>query len=78
MADPIFAVFAEILRIPEEKISDATSPDNTPEWDSLAAMFLIGGLEDRFEVEFSIADIMEMKTLANVRKVLTAKGVDLG
>ncbi len=77
MADPIIAVFAEILRIPEDTISEETSPQNTPEWDSLAAMFLIGGLEDRFSVEFSIAEIMEMNTLANVRKVLTAKGVAL-
>ncbi|MBF0357945.1 MAG: acyl carrier protein [Magnetococcales bacterium] len=77
MADPLIQVFAETLNLPEEKISDATSTDNTPEWDSLAAMFLLGAFEDRFNVEFSLEEITKMRSVGIVREILIEKKVDL-
>jgi acyl carrier protein len=56
-------------------ITDATSPDNTPQWDSMAAMNLVVAIEDEFEVRLSTAEIISMRNVAIVKKVLTAKGV---
>ena len=40
-ADSLFAVFSDGLGVPADLLSDETSPDNTPQWDSLAAMTLV-------------------------------------
>jgi acyl carrier protein len=75
MTARIAKVFSDVLRISPEQITDDTSPDNTPQWDSMAAINLVVALEDEFEVRLSTAEIVSMRNVAIVRKVLTTKGV---
>jgi acyl carrier protein len=74
-ADRLLAVFAEVLGLPPERLSEETSPDTTSEWDSLAAMNLVAALEETFGVEFTTTEIMRMRTIGIAREVLRAKGV---
>jgi len=71
----LHAVFSETLAIPLERVGDQTSPENTPEWDSLKAMDLVVALEAAFQVRFSTKEIISMRTVGMVRKVLAKKGV---
>jgi len=75
MADRIITLFAETLDVPSEKLSEDSSPDNTPEWDSLAAMNLVSVIEDTFGVELSTQEIMKMRSIGIVRQVLRDKGI---
>jgi len=75
MADRIITLFAETLDVPSEKLSEDSSPDNTPEWDSLAAMSLVSVIEDTFGVELSTQEIMKMRSIGIVRQVLRDKGI---
>ena len=52
-----------------------TSPDNTSEWDSLAAITLVGLIEERFDVRLGAREIMKMQTIGLARSVLQGKGV---
>ena len=69
-------VFSEVLGVPSDTITDDTSPDNTPQWDSMAAMTLVVAIEDEFDVRLSTAEIVSMRNVAIVRKVLKTKGVN--
>ncbi|MGE0094448.1 MAG: acyl carrier protein [Alphaproteobacteria bacterium] len=71
----IAAVFSEVLRISPGSINDQTSPENTPQWDSLAVVTLVTAIEDEFGVTLSTREIMSMRSIALVRKVLLEKGV---
>ena len=73
--DRLRDVFSEVLGLPPERLSDATSPETTSEWDSLAAMNLVAALEETFGVELTTTEIMRMRTVGIVREVLRAKGV---
>jgi acyl carrier protein len=75
MSDPLIQLFAEGLGVEPGRISEATSPENTAEWDSLAAMTLVSLIEDSFSVRLSTRDIMKMRTVALAREVLRGKGV---
>jgi acyl carrier protein len=68
-------VFSEVLGLPPDMITDGTSPDNTPQWDSMAAMNLVVAIEDEFDVRLSTAEIVSMRNVPIVKKVLTSKGV---
>ena len=76
MADRLIAVFAETLDVPESELSDASSPDNTPSWDSHATMELVAAVEDAFEIELSTVEIMKMRSIGIARDVLRSKGVE--
>lgn len=75
MSDRLIDVFAEGLRVDAGALSEETSVQNTPQWDSLAAMTLVTLIEDTFDVRLSTRDIMKMNSIAAARSVLQAKGV---
>lgn len=76
MSDRLLEVFADGLGVPVEQLSDDTNPDNTSEWDSLAAMQLVSLLEDTFAVRLKTSDIMRMRSIGIARDVLRRKGVE--
>jgi acyl carrier protein len=75
MHSRVHTLFAEVLEVPVDRISDETSPENTPEWDSLRAMNLVLALEETFDIRLSTKEIVSMRSVGIVRKVLTSKGV---
>jgi acyl carrier protein len=72
MTDQLIAAFAEGLNVPADVLSDESSTDNTPQWDSLAAMNLVALLEDTFDVRLSTREIMKMHTIGIAIAVLLA------
>ena len=72
----VAAVFSEVLGIPAENIADETSPENTPQWDSLNAMNLVVALEGAFNIRLSTKEIVSMRTVGIARKVLRTKGIE--
>lgn len=75
MADRLIELFSEGLRVDASALDETTSPQNTPKWDSLAAMTLVTLIEDTFEVRLSTREIMKMNSIAAARAVLKSKGV---
>ena len=75
MSTKLAEVFARVLRIPVERLGDETSPENTAEWDSLAAMELVSQLEETFGVELTTLEIMRMRSIGVAREVLRQRGV---
>lgn len=75
MPDALIEIFSEGLGVPAERLTDDTSPDNTSEWDSLAAITLVGLIEERFDVRLGAREIMKMQTIGLARSVLQGKGV---
>jgi len=73
--DALIEIFSEGLGVPAERLTDDTSPDNTSEWDSLAAITLVGLIEERFDVRLGAREIMKMQTIGLARSVLQGKGV---
>jgi len=66
-------VLADVLRIDSERIDEATSRDNTPEWDSLKHITLVMALEEEFGVTFDVDEIESMLTFGDVLKALGRK-----
>ncbi len=77
MSDPLIDLFSDILEVDSSKLSDETSPDNTAEWDSLAAMDLVAGIEEKFNVELTTKEIMKMSSIGLARETLKAKGAEV-
>lgn len=75
MSGRVEQIFAEVLQIPPDSINDATSPDNTPKWDSTSAIDLTLAIEDAFGVSFTTKEIVAMRSVGLVKKFLAAKGI---
>jgi len=75
--DILLNIFAEVLKIDISSLNDESSPDNTEKWDSLNAMKLVVAIEEAFNIELSTSEIMGMRSIGIVRKVLNKKGVGI-
>jgi len=75
MASRVEKVFAEVLRLPREAITDASSRDNTPKWDSIAAIDLTLAIEDEFGITLTTEEIVTMRSIARVKQILNVKGI---
>ncbi|HEY7167860.1 MAG TPA: acyl carrier protein [Candidatus Binatia bacterium] len=75
MTDPLTQTFAAVLKLDPNSLTDETSPENTPAWDSLRALQLVTAIEETFNVELATTDILRMRNLGMVRNVLRRKGV---
>lgn len=75
MSDRLIEVFAQGLNLDASALDETTSPQNTSQWDSLAAMEMVTLIEDNFEVRLSTREIMKMNSIGAARTVLRGKGV---
>lgn len=81
MKEEIFAVISAVMEIPLDDISEDTTKDNVPNWDSLRQLNLVFALEDNFGVKFSDEDILQMNGVRDILGALsrmTAEKVSSG
>lgn len=75
MIDRLVQVFADTLRIDATQVSDETSPENTPQWDSLATVRLAVAISEAFSTKLSNAEVVAMRNFGFIRSMLQSKGV---
>ena len=68
-------ILAKVLLIDESMISDEMSRKSVKEWDSMAHLMLVSEIESAFEVTMNDDDIMEIQTVADIKKTLKKLGI---
>ena len=67
-------LLAELLQIPVTKVTDDLAMKDLDVWDSLKHMELIASLEQQFELQFSFDEIVSMRSVGDIKRVLSNKG----
>jgi acyl carrier protein len=67
----------EIFAESAADIREDTKFDSVPGWDSLRHVELVVGVESRFGVDLSAAEIARLTTKGGIREVLVARGRDV-
>ena len=62
----------EVLEV--DDLADDSSMYNVENWDSLSHLSVIAGLEELYEVTFDVDEMIEMTSLASIKRILEAKG----
>lgn len=75
--DLLVRAVAEVFRVAPESITDDTSQDTLPGWDSLGMVTLLGELETRFGVEFDLMEIASFRTVGGLRAFFEERGISL-
>ena len=68
-------LIANVLAIDETTLSDESNAKNTPNWDSARHIDLLLAVEVAYGVQFSMAEIISMQNLGDMRVLLEEKGV---
>lgn len=70
-------IFRDVLEDRNIVLSEETSPENTPSWDSFAQVKLMLALEEEFGVTFSVDDLAGVSNAGDLIAALRAHGVEL-
>jgi long-chain acyl-CoA synthetase len=62
-AAEVFALASRVFRVPHARLSERDDPDSIDGWDSLNHLQLINAVEDAFDIEFAMADVMGIRSL---------------
>ena len=73
--DPLAVVIAQVLGVARQDVTDESSPQSLPSWDSLNHLKLVLPLEDEFEISLDPEDALEMHTVGLIRVILADYGV---
>ena len=68
-------IAADALKHPIADIKDSLTPEDVPEWDSMNYLMLIANLEKHFKISFSMDEVLNAKSLGDIRAALIAKGI---
>lgn len=60
----IYALAAELFNLSPDVLQDSSGPANTPDWDSLAHINFVIGLETLFKVRLSPSDVVHMESMS--------------
>lgn len=66
-------VMSTIFKVDLNEISDNSNPNNLDNWDSMAHMNLIVGLEEEFDLLFDANDITEMINFKAICSIINSK-----
>ena len=73
--DKLFRVVSQVLGIPYVEITEDSSPDSLPNWDSVSHINLIVALESEFNISLTPEQAMEMLSVKLIRMILKEAGV---
>ena len=70
MSAKLYSVIAQVMDVPLSKISDQSSPETISTWDSFHGLVLLDELETTFNVKFTLDEISNIKTVADIKHIL--------
>lgn len=73
MTEKFNKIIFDIFKIPAEEVKDSLTPKEIPHWDSMSYLLFIAELEKEFQIVFDMDEVMNAKSLGDIRKILGSK-----
>lgn len=73
MDDKFKQLVASVLEIDENRLSEESNTNNTPEWDSLLHWEIISEIERTYKIKFTMSEAAGFQNLGAIYKSLQAK-----
>jgi len=75
--DRLTQTVAEVLGVNPYLLSEESSPSTVSSWDSLGHLNLVIALEEEFEVNLSAEEVLAMRNMGSIRRILHQYGVEI-
>tara|TARA_B100000029_G_C17411969_1_gene901092 strand:+ start:718 stop:951 length:234 start_codon:yes stop_codon:yes gene_type:complete len=70
MENDVYTIIAKVFGIDQSIITDESGPENIESWDSFNGLVLVDELETHFNIKFSISEITDVKSVADIKRHL--------
>ena len=77
MSAKLYEIISHIFNVPASEINDQSGPETIEKWDSFNGLVLVDELESTFNIKFTLEEIIDVRTVADIKKYLKIHGVQL-
>ena len=68
--DNVNKILCTVFKISKDKLNDNLTMKEIDRWDSLTHMELVASLEEGLKIQFSMNDILSMKSVREIRNIV--------
>tara|TARA_B100000686_G_C16750888_1_gene952399 strand:- start:618 stop:842 length:225 start_codon:yes stop_codon:yes gene_type:complete len=73
MKDKLRDILADAIELEPDELTDESTPNNTPEWDSFAHMNMVAEVEKAYNIKLTLEEVIEMQSLPKMVEVVSRK-----
>jgi acyl carrier protein len=70
-------LIANIINVPVGELTPQSGPANIPAWDSLAHIGIMSAVEQTYDLQLTMPEMLSIKTVADLRNAIEKRGVTL-
>jgi|TARA_B110000014_G_scaffold150664_1_gene105163 acyl carrier protein len=63
------------MSVPLSELTDDSGPENIDSWDSFNGLLLVDELESKFNITFSLEEVVDVKSISDIKRHLVNHGV---
>jgi acyl carrier protein len=77
MSNDLLNIIANIMEVQVAEIDDESGPENIENWDSFKGLILFDELESKFNVKFTLNELLTVKKIKDIKKILSIHGASI-
>jgi acyl carrier protein len=65
------------MEVQVSQIDDESGPETIENWDSFRGLILFEELESKFNVKFTLSELLNIKKIKDIKNILSVRGASL-
>lgn len=74
MSGNLLNIIANVMEVQVTQIDDESGPETIENWDSFRGLILFEELETKFNVKFTLNDLLGVKKIKDIKNILSVRG----
>lgn len=77
MSSNLLDIVANVMEVQVSQIDDESGPETIENWDSFRGLILFEELESKFNVKFTLNELLNIKKIKDIKNILSVRGTSL-
>ena len=77
MSSNLLDIVANVMEVQVSQIDDESGPETIENWDSFRGLILFEELESKFNVKFTLNELLNIKKIKDIENILSVRGASL-
>ncbi len=77
MSNNLMNIIANVMEVEVTEIDDESGPETIENWDSFRGLILFEELESKFDVKFTLNELLKITKIRDIKNVLAIRGVSI-
>jgi acyl carrier protein len=74
MSNNLLDIVANVMEVQVSQIDDESGPETIENWDSFRGLILFEELESKFNVKFTLNELLNIKKIKDIKNILSVRG----